>query len=383
MADDAQDRRLPASERKIRKARTEGQVARSRDLSHLAALGVGGAIVVALAPRWLGWMRELLAGGLRFDAALLAHPASMTERLGELATKMMTLVLPLGAAMVLVAVGAGVLAGGWNFTTQPLQPNLGKANPIAGLGRMLSKQQLVDTMKACGLALLMGAIGAFYLKATLPDFAALIAQPLPAAMGSAATLVLDGLVLLMLALALFALVDVPLQRQLLLRRLRMTVEEAKKEHKDVEGNTEVKAKMRAKMRELANRRMVAAVPQADLVVMNPTHFAVALKYDEATMAAPRVVAKGQDLLAFKIRDAAKGANVPVLQAPPLARALFRHAEVDQEIPAALFGAVAQVLAWVYQLRAAMAAGRYVDLPAPNVVVPPGMDPAASRVEPEL
>jgi flagellar biosynthesis protein FlhB len=383
MADDAQDRRLPASERKIRKARTEGQVARSRDLSHLAALGAGGAIVVALAPRWLGWMRELLAGGLRFDAALLAHPASMTERLGELATKMMTLVLPLGAAMVLVAVGAGVLAGGWNFTTQPLQPNLGKANPIAGLGRMLSKQQLVDTMKACGLALLMGAIGAFYLKATLPDFAALIAQPLPAAMGSAASLVLNGLVLLMLALALFALVDVPLQRQLLLRRLRMTVEEAKKEHKDVEGNTEVKAKMRAKMRELANRRMVAAVPQADLVVMNPTHFAVALKYDEATMAAPRVVAKGQDLLAFKIRDAAKGANVPVLQAPPLARALFRHAEVDQEIPAALFGAVAQVLAWVYQLRAAMAAGRYVDLPAPNVVVPPGMDPAASRVEPEL
>ena len=248
---------------------------------------------------------------------------------------------------------------------------------------MFSKQQLVDTMKACLLALVLGVIGALYLNARLPEFSGLIAQPLPAAMGHAGELVLGGLVLLLLALALFALVDVPLQRQLLLRRLRMTVEEAKKEHKEVEGNTEVKAKMRAKMRELANRRMIAAVPEADLVVMNPTHFAVALKYDEATMAAPRVVAKGQDLLAFKIRDAAKGANVPVLEAPPLARALFKHAEVDQEIPAALFGAVAQVLAWVYQLRAAMAAGRYIDLPAPNVVVPPGLDPAAGRVEPEL
>ncbi len=383
MADDAQDRRLPASERKIRKARAEGQVARSRDLAHLAALGAGGAIVVALAPFWMGWMRELLVGGLRFDAALLAHPAAMTERLRELATLMLVLVLPLGATMAVVAVAASVLSGGWNFTTQPLQPNFGKANPIAGLGRMFSKQQLVDTMKACLLALVLGVIGALYLNARLPEFSGLIAQPLPAAMGHAGELVLGGLVLLLLALALFALVDVPLQRQLLLRRLRMTVEEAKKEHKEVEGNTEVKAKMRAKMRELANRRMIAAVPEADLVVMNPTHFAVALKYDEATMAAPRVVAKGQDLLAFKIRDAAKGANVPVLEAPPLARALFKHAEVDQEIPAALFGAVAQVLAWVYQLRAAMAAGRYIDLPAPNVVVPPGLDPAAGRVEPEL
>jgi len=230
-------------------------------------------------------------------------------------------------------------------------------------------------LKACALALLLGAIGTLYLRHKLPQFADLIAQPLPAALASAGSLVWGGVVLMLLALGAFALVDVPLQRQLLLRRLRMSVEELKKEQKDVEGNTEVKAKMRLRMREMANRRMLAAVPGADLVVMNPTHYAVALKYDEARMAAPRVVAKGADLVAMRIRDAAQAANVPVLQAPPLARALYAHTEVDQEIPAALFSAVAQVLAWVYQLRAAVAAGRGMASDAPDVHVPPELDPA--------
>jgi flagellar biosynthetic protein FlhB len=177
----------------------------------------------------------------------------------------------------------------------------------------------------------------------------------------------------LVVLALFALVDVPLQRQLLMRRLRMSVEEMKKEYKEVEGNAEVKAKLKLKMREMANRRMLAAVPQADLVVMNPTHFAVALKYDEATMAAPRVVAKGADLLAFKIRDLAREHQVPVLQAPPLARALYTHCELDHEVPARLFTAVAQVLAWVYQVRDAMAV--HASTPsAPVPEVPEDLDP---------
>ncbi|MFY9512560.1 MAG: EscU/YscU/HrcU family type III secretion system export apparatus switch protein, partial [Rubrivivax sp.] len=295
-------------------------------------------------------------------------------------------VLPLGAVVAALAVAASVLSGGWNFTLQPLQPSFSKVDPIGGFGRLFSKQQLGEMLKACLLAVVLATIGVLYFRAQLPQFAALIAVPLPAALGSAGALLRDGLLLLLLALALFALIDVPLQRQLLLRRLRMNVEEVKKEHKDVEGNTEVKGKIKAKMRELASRRMIAAVPGADLVVMNPTHFAVALKYDEATMAAPRVVAKGADLLAFKIRDTAQGANVPVLQAPPLARALYKHAEIDQEIPAALFSAVAQVLAWVFQLRAAMAAGRPMTAPQPNVEVPAGMDPLnpqPPKQEPEL
>ena len=392
MADDAQDRNLPASERKIQKARADGQVARSRDLGHLAAVGAGVALLIAFAPTFTAWLSLLLTDGLRFDATALARPGAMTERLSHSTFQMLLAVVPLGAVVALVAVAASVLSGGWNFTLKPLEPKFEKFDPISGIGRLFSKQQLVETLKVCLLALVLGAIGAMYLKAQLPAFAGLIALPLPAALAEAGALLQGGLLLMLLALGTFALVDVPLQRQMLLRRLRMSVQEAKKEHKDVEGNAEVKGKMKAKMRELANRRMIAAVPGADLVVMNPTHFAVALKYDEATMGAPRVVAKGADLLAFKIRDAAQGAKVPVLQAPPLARALYKHAEIDQEIPAALFSAVAQVLAWVFQLRAAMAAGRPMTTPQPQVQVPDGMDPlhpvpatAATppKTEPEL
>lgn len=378
MADDAQDRHLPASQRKIQKARAEGQVARSRDLGHLAALGGGLALILAAAEPLTGWLGEMLAGALRFDADAVARPAAMGERLVALVAKMLVTVLPLGAAIAVTAALAAVLAGGWNFTLKPIQPNLAKLDPIAGLGRMWSRQHLVDTLKACLLAVVLGGIGGLYVQSALPRFTALVGLPLPAALAGGGSLIQGGLLLLLLALAVFALVDVPLQRFMLLRRLRMSVDEAKKEHKEVEGNTEVKGKIRAKMREFANRRMLAAVPTADLVVTNPTHYAVALKYDDATMGAPRVVAKGADLLAFRIRDAANEARVPVLEMPPLARALHRHAELDQEIPAALFSAVAQVLAWVYQLRAAVAAGRPMTAALPQVELPPGLDPMSAR-----
>lgn len=374
MADDAQDKKLPASARKIQKARRDGQVARSRDLAHLSALGVGGVLLVSMAPLVTGWLHELLVRGLSFDAAALADPRLMPERLADLALRLLALVLPLGITIAVVASLASVLAGGWNFTLKPLEPSFGKLNPVSGIGRLFSKHQLTETLKACVLALVLGTLGTVYLRAQLPRFAELIAMPLPAGLAEAGTLLRNGMLLLLGALALFALIDVPLQRHLLLDRLKMSVQEAKQEHKETEGNTEVKGKIKAKMRELANRRMLAAVPQADLVVMNPTHFAVALKYDDATMAAPRVVAKGQDLMAFRIRDAAQGAKVPVLQMPPLARALYKHAEVDQEIPAALFGAVAQVLAWVYQLRAAVGAGRPMLQPLPAITLPRGLDP---------
>jgi flagellar biosynthetic protein FlhB len=371
----AQDRQLPASQRKIEKARGEGQVARSRDLGHFAAFAAGGGLLAVFAADIARWLSHRLADGLRFDARALASPHAMIESLGAAGKQLLLSVLPMGGVLLLVALAAGAAAGGWNFTWKAMQPRLSKLDPIAGLGRVFSLHQLGEMLKASGLALLLGTIGALYVAHHLPQFADLIALPLPAALGTAGSLVWGGVMLILLALAAFALVDVPLQRHLLLRRLRMSFEELKKEHKDVEGNAEVKAKVRLRMREMASRRMLAAVPNADLVVMNPTHFAVALKYDETRMAAPRVVAKGADLIAMRIRDAAKAADVPVLQAPPLARALYAHTEVDQEIPAALFGAVAQVLAWVYQLRAELAAGRGSTTPAPDVQVPPELDPA--------
>jgi len=374
MAASNQDRNLPASQRKLDKARKDGQVVRSRDLGHFAAIAVGGATLVALAPQVSHWSSKLLMNGLRFDAKSVQSTDFMAERLAELTWQMMWIIVPLGFLMMLVAVVISVAAGGWVWTLKPVMPNFGKLNPLSGITRLFSKDQLVDTLKASVLALILGTIGAMYLRANIDSFGGVLAMALPAALSHAGSVIVGGMLLLLLALAAFAMVDLPLQKHMHATRLKMSHQELKQEHKEVEGNAEVKAKARARMREMNNRRMLAAIPNADLVVMNPTHYAVALKYDDAKMGAPRVVAKGADLIAMKIRDIAKSSQVPVLQAPVLARALYAHAEVDREIPAALFSAVAQVLAYVYQLRAALT-GR-VPMPGalPELNVPAELDP---------
>ncbi len=377
MSDSAQNKTLPATPRKIKKAREDGQVARSRDLGHLVAIGAGGALMVALAGPLTGRLQALMAGALRFDAAAAADSAQMLDALVGFGLLMLAVALPLGALLWLMAVAAGIGTGGWNFTLKPLKPKFEKIDPLKGIKRLVSKQQLVTALKACGLALVLFVVGAVYLGWRVDRFAGLLALPLALALPGAGEVVVAGLLLVVLVLAVFALVDVPLQRHLLLERLKMSHHELKQEHKEVEGNAEVKSRIRARMRALATRRMLASVPSADIVVMNPTHFAVALKYDERGVGAPRVVAKGADLLAFRIRDAAQAAGVPVLQAPPLARALYAHCELDQEIPQALFAAVAQVLAWVYQLRAAAAAGAMLPTAPAALPVPEALDPQRS------
>lgn len=375
MADqDAQDRNLPASPKKIAKSRAEGQMPRSRDLPHFAIMTAGGVALAFGGPQMIEKLRQMLVNGLRFDASLLARPGFMGERLVDMTLAFAAVAGPVGALLMMVGIAANLASGGWNWTTKPLMPKFTHLNPLGGIKRLFTGQGLGTALKAVLLALVLGIVGAMVLKNRLAAYVSIMAVPLPSALAYAGQQLVGGLGLLALALAVFAAIDVPLQRQLWLRRMRMTREEVKQEMKEVEGNLEIKAKMRAKMREMAKRRMLAAVPQADLVVMNPTHYAVALKYEEGKMAAPKVIAKGADLLAMKIRDLAKENKVPVLQQPVLARALYAHAKVDQEIPAALFGAVAQVLAYVYQLRAALKTRNVnaPDMPKPHV--PPELDP---------
>jgi flagellar biosynthetic protein FlhB len=374
MSDSSQDRTLPASPRKISKAREEGQVARSRDLGHFAALFAACLVLVSMASTLTGWLQRLLAKGLSFDAQTVAEPLRMTDRLSQFGAEMLLVVVPMGLLMMAVGVLASVACGGWNFSWKAVQPKFSKLNPISGVANLFKASQIGMTLKACLLALVLGIIGALFLQANVGRFMHSTAVPLPAALNHAAGTVWAGLLLLLLAVGAFALVDVPLQKFVWLRGLRMSHQEVKKEYKEVEGNAEVKGKQKARMREAANRRMLAAVPGASVVVMNPTHFAVALLYDDGRMAAPKVVAKGADLMAFRIRDAARAAQVPVLEAPPLARALYAHSEVDREIPAALFSAVAQVLAWVYQLRNAMAGKGRAPGDLPDLHVPPELDP---------
>ena len=383
MADSAHDKTLPATPRKISKAREQGQVPRSRDLGHFAAFFVAALGFVLAAPHIGEDLRKLLATGLRFDAAVVANPQAMAGRMATFVWEALWVIVPLGLVMAVVGLVSSVASGGWNFSWKAMEPKWERFNPISGVGRMFSLDQVGPLLKTCGLAVVLGVVAALYMRSHVGDFAHSLAIPLPAAIAHVGDTLMAGLLLLILALGAFALVDVPLQRFLWAKRLRMSHTEVKQENKDVEGNAEVKSKIKVRMREMANRRMLAAVPGADVVVMNPTHFAVALKYEEGGMAAPRVIAKGADLMAFRIRDAAHAAGVPVLQSPPLARALYAHVEVDREIPAALFAAVAQVLAWVYQLRAALSGQGPAPSTLPDLPVPPDMDPRNRRTAAEV
>lgn len=375
MADQsAQDRNLPASAKKLKKARDDGQVVRSRDLGHFTAMTAGGFMLAMLTPTAVDWLQHMLRKALSFDAGMVRNPAAMGEALADLAIKMVLVIAPMGVVMMLVAVASGAMAGGLVFSLKPIAPKFERISPLAGMGRLFSWQHASDALKSSVLALILGGVGALVMKDRMANYVNIMSVPLPSAISYAGNLLLGGLMFPLLALAVFAAVDLPLQRHLHMRRLKMTREEAKQEFKQAEGNAEVKGRMRQIMREMAKSRMMAAVPLADLVVMNPTHYAVALKYDEKAMAAPRVVAKGADLLALRIRDLAKGSKVPVLESPMLARALYAHSEVDREIPAALFAAVAQVLAYVYQLRAAMAGKAPMPDAQPDPHVPVDLDP---------
>jgi len=382
MADtSAQDKNLPASQRKLAKARAEGQVARSRDFGHFAAIAAGSALLVVAAPIAAVTLRDGIAASLRFDRRQALGDGAMLGRLGDAAITFLMAALPFGLAMMLITIVASIAIGGWTWTTKPLEPKLSALNPLSGIGRVFSKAQLVDALKASLLALLLGGIGALWLSRHVEAFSGVLAMSLPAAIPAATGAMASGLALILIALAACAAIDVPLQKFRHGERLKMSHQELKQEHRELEGNAEVKGKVRARMREMTKRRMIAAVPKADLVVMNPTHYAVALKYDDKVMGAPRVVAKGADLLALRIRDVAKGSQVPVLEAPVLARALYAHAELDREIPTALFAAVAQVLAYVYQLRAALSGQAPMPGALPVLDVPAELDPHAANPHP--
>ena len=376
---DAQDRHLPASALRLRKAREDGNVPRSRDLGHFAALAAGGFGLAVMIPTLIGWTQGGLIRSLSFDASARLGPSAMFERLADLTVMMLWVIVPMGLCMSTVCIASALAIGGWNWTLKPLMPKATPFNLVAGITRLFSKQQVVDALKASLLALLLGTVGSLYLYLHIDEFRSLMGMPLNAGLAQAGSAMQGGLWMLLGVLAVFAAIDAPLQRYLNANKLKMSAQEVKQEHKESEGSQEIKGRRRQLMRELSRRRMLAAVPTADLVVMNPTHYAVALKYDDALMGAPRVVAKGADLLAMTIRDTARTAKVPVLQAPVLARALYAHAELDREIPTALFAAVAQVLAYVYQLRAAMNGRGAMPGDLPELSVPPELDPHNTRV----
>lgn len=374
MSSSTQDKNLPATAHRLKKARDEGNIARSKDLGHLAVLGGGAIALMALLPLGFQGLLSALRGHLSFDLQTLAQPTLLTERLGGAATQWMLLVLPLGLLVPVVTLLVTFASGAWTLSSKPITPDLKRIDPLSGIGRLFSKQQLFETAKLTFMALIVGVVGWQFLSSHFQAFGGLVLVPLEGALGQLGRWMMLGVGLLLGVVLLFALIDFPMQKVLHAQRLKMSLEEVKREHKENEGDPMMKGRRRQRQREIAMRQSVGRVPKADLVVMNPTHYAVALQYDDATMAAPRVIAKGADLIALKIRDMAKAHDVPVLQSPMLARALYAHTEIDGEIPSALYTAVAQVLAYVFQLKAALAGRGAMPAQVPVPDVPPELDP---------
>ena len=376
----SQDRNLPASQRKLKKARDDGQVSRSEDLTHLAVLGAGGLAVLVLAPRLFDQLRLDMGRQLSFDAATIKSTLTVFTRLNDAVTVGLAGCAALAAIVIASVIVSSILSGGWVASLTPLMPDFSRLNPLSGFGNLVSKKRLITTAKMLLITTVLFSIAGVFLRNGLVPIAALELQPSTSAIALLTQWITGGLGLMLLVLLLSAMVDVPLQSFLHKGEMKMSLQEVKQEGKENDGNPQMKQKLRQKMRDLAQKSSVTAVPKADFVVMNPTHFAVAIQYDETTMAAPRVISKGADLMALKIRDIAKNHSIPVLQSPMLARALYANAELDQDIPSALYTAVAQVLAYVYRLRAAMKGEGPMPDDVPQPFVPPELDPQSKTLK---
>lgn len=367
----------PGSPRRLEKAREEGEVARSRELTTfvLLATGIGGLWMNA------GPMSEhigrALRHGLQFERASAFDTSHMLAQAGHVVLEALQALLPLFGMMVLAALIAPLMLGGWLFSTQSLAPKFSKLNPIAGLGRLFSTQSLAELIKAIAKSLLVGSVAYWVISANVASIMALMSEPIGSALPHMMRLVANCCMLIIASLLVVAALDVPYQLWSYYKKLRMSREDLRQEHKESEGDPQVKAQIRRQQQQMARRRMMTEVANADIVVTNPTHFAVALKYTDKEMRAPRVVAKGTDLLALRIRAIGKENNVPILEAPPLTRALYRHTKLGDEIPAALYAAVAEVLAWVYQLQRWHSEGGIAPHVPVDLPVPESLDPAGS------
>ncbi len=352
MAENDQEGTEQSTQRRRDRAREAGQVPRSRDLSTAAVLFAGALALKALGPYSGSELRGMLGTGLDIAPARALDETQALTVITSTAAHALLACAPVFAVCMLASLAAPLAVGGWNFTLQALEPDFNRLNPITGFGRMFSLRGVVELLKAFLKFLLIAVVAAAVLWHDAPVIQGLSSAGTEAALARAAQLIGDAFLILAGAVAVIAGVDVPWQLWQHSQRLRMTRAEVREEMKETEGSPETRGRIRSIQRELARRRMMAEVPKADVVVVNPTHYAVALRYVESRMRAPVVVAKGMDLVAARIRAVAEEHKVPIFEAPPLARALHRHVDIGAEIPASLYVAVAQVLTYLAQLKAA-------------------------------
>ncbi len=335
--------------RRLAKARDEGQVARSRELATFLAMLAGGVAFSALGAGWVSHTANAIQTGLTFGRRDAFEPAALGEHLTSFATDALIAIAPMLLLVAGAAIAGSALLGGFIFSGKAFAFDPMRLSPVRGLKRTWSLDGLSELVKAIVKSVLLGTIAGWILWSHRDAFAAFGTMSLKAALVAVGDMVVHDYLLLVGGLALIAGIDAPLQLWRHHKALRMTKQELRDEARESEGDPAMKARIRSLQRQAAQRRMMSEVPKADVIVVNPTHYAVAIAYN-ASMRAPRVVAKGSALIALRIRELGEEHRVPILEAPPLARALFKHTEIDREIPVGLYEAVALVMAYVFQVK---------------------------------
>jgi len=338
------------SQRRLQEARERGQLPRSRELTNFATMIGGGAALIAVGGSLVSHLSQTMRHGLAIDSASLGNMDSMTAALGDAVASSVVAVLPVFGSLIVLVLLASVALGGWNFSATALTPDFSRLSPLSGIKRLFGLRGLSELGKALLKCVMVGGVCAGIVSWTFRDVLALGHMAPRDAIARGAGLLSWSFVWLCMSLALVAIIDVPLQIFQFKRSLRMTRQELRDESKESDGRPETKQRIRQMQQTLARRRMMHKVPAADVVIVNPTHFAVALKYDPKKMRAPLVLAKGVDLVAQNIRRIAEENRVPVFESPKLARALYRSTDLNKEIPNGLYIAVAQVLSYIFRIR---------------------------------
>ncbi|BEV73656.1 MULTISPECIES: flagellar biosynthesis protein FlhB [unclassified Paludibacterium] len=371
------ERTEPATSKRLEQARGQGNIPRSRELTTFALTMTGVAMLMVEGGHLYAFMRELFRRLFTFDHATLNGTDPIMLHFREAIFGAIWAMLPMLAALFLVALFAPMLVGGWNFTTEALEPKFNKLNPLPGLMRMVSMNSLTEAFKAILKSILIGGVATNVLWKQKSEIIGIGQMPLEAGLAKLVSMMLHNFLIIAGAMVLLVAIDVPYQIWSYNKKLRMTKEEVKREFKEQDLPAEVKGKQRQMQREAARRRMMQAVPKANVILTNPTHYAVALLYEEG-MRAPQVVAKGSLLLAEKIIDLAKENRVAIMRVPSFARALYFNTEPGDEIPTRLYAAAAQVLAYVHQLRLYEINGGLAPAYPDKIEVPEDLDPQSKR-----
>ncbi|HWQ94672.1 MAG TPA: flagellar biosynthesis protein FlhB [Gammaproteobacteria bacterium] len=347
---DGQERTEQATPKRLQEAREKGQTVRSREMNTLAMLLAAAGALLYLGAGLVNNMSALMRGGLHLTRTQVFDPAALTRVFGQGVFDALGALFPFFLLLVVVALGAPLLLGGWSFSSKALAFKMEKLDPIKGLGRLFSAHSGMELIKALVKFTLVVAALLVWLKYNAGAILNLGTEPLNAALAHTINLLAWAFLVCSSTMIVIAAADVPFQIWDHAKKLKMTRQEIRDEGKETDGNPQVKGRIRFLQREMAQRRMMAEVPKADVIITNPTHYAVALRYDQSRMRAPRLVAKGAGPIAQRIREVGAEHKVSIVSSPSLARAVYHSTDLNQEIPAGLYLSVAQVLAYVYQLR---------------------------------